>query len=153
LGGITESWSRDNSREIELGGIKKGDTIQALAAAIGKFDPAQLEETVARYNELCAAGQDSDFDRPSANLLAMDTPPFYAIEMYPSIFSTCGGPRKNGKAQVLDTKHNPIPRLYVAGACGHSAAHVYATFGQNWAEIMAFGRISGRNAAAEKPWS
>jgi len=88
-----------------------------------------------------------------SNLVPLDTPPYYAMQMWPAVYSTCGGPRKNEKAQVLDPMGNPIPRLYEAGVIGHSAAHVYSTFGQNWAEIMAFGRIAGRNAAAEKPWS
>jgi succinate dehydrogenase/fumarate reductase flavoprotein subunit len=165
LGGIAEQWSEDNSRETELGWIKKADTIGGLAAEIGAgLDAAEFEETVNRYNGFCAAGEDLDFGRPAeatgfgapepyANLVALDTPPFYAMEMWPAIYSTCGGPRKNGKAQILDTKGNPIPRLYEAGVLGHSAAHVYSTFGQNWAEIMAFGRIAGRNAAAEEPWA
>jgi len=165
LGGIPEPWSKDSSREIELGWVKKGDTIRELAAAIGaEIDPAVLEESVARWNGFCAAGKDLDFGRAVrvANrwgggsyrgLEAIDTPPFYGIEMYPGGFSTCGGPRKNGKSQVLDTKRNPIPRLYGAGSLGHSAGFAYSTIGQNWAELIAFGRIAGRNAAAEKPWS
>jgi len=165
LGGL-EPWSQDNTKEIEKGWIKKANTIAELAAAIGEptLDPAVLEETIKRYNEYCANGEDPEFGRPkelagmgaaqpSPNLVPLDTPPYYAMQMWPAVYSTCGGPRKNEKAQVLDPMGNPIPRLYEAGVIGHSAAHVYSTFGQNWAEIMAFGRIAGRNAAAEKPWS
>jgi len=164
LGGM-DPWSADNSAEVEKGWIKKADNIRDLAAAIGADINADiLEATVAKYNEYCAAGEDPAFHRPAEmagmmggdptpNLVAIDTPPFYALELYPAIYSSVGGPRKNGKGQVLDTYGNPIPRLYVAGVIGHSAATVYSTFGQNWAEIMGFGRISGTNAAGEQPWA
>ena len=75
------------------------------------------------------------------------------MKLYPGGFNTLGGPRKNAKAQVLDTKRNPIPRLYVAGVLGSTMGPTYCVSGYNYAELMAFGRIAGRNAAAEKPWS
>lgn len=153
LGGISETWSKDNSREIELGWIKKGDTVRELALALGDdVDPPLLEESVSRWNGFCAAGKDTDFGRRE-KLGPIETPPFYGLKMYPGGFNTLGGPRKNGRAQVLDTKKNTIPRLYAAGALGSIAGHIYSVVGHNWAELMSFGRIAGRNAAAEKPWS
>ena len=153
LGGISEQWSEDNSREIALGWVKKGDSIRDLAAAIGgRIDPSLLEASVIRWNGFCAMGRDEDFNR-NEKMAPLETPPFYGIEMYPGGFSTCGGPVKNGKAQVLDTKGMPIPRLYTAGVLGSTAGHIYSMAGHNWAEFMAFGRIAGRNAAAEKHWT
>lgn len=153
LGGISEPWSEDNIKEIDLCWIKKGDTIRKLAEAVGMdIDPAVLEETVAKWNGFCRSGKDLDFGR-NEKLAPIETPPFYAVDIYPGLFNTCGGPRKNGKAQVLDTKKNPIPRLYTAGVLGSTAGHIYCISGHNWAELLAFGRIAGRNAAAEKPWS
>jgi succinate dehydrogenase/fumarate reductase flavoprotein subunit len=153
LGGISQKWSDDNSREVELGWIKKGNTIRDLAAAIGaQIDPSLLEESITRWNGFCAAGKDLDFNR-SEKRTPIAMPPFYGVEMYPGGFNTCGGPRKNAKAQVLDTRKNLIPRLYAAGALGSSAGHIYSLAGHNWGELLAFGRIAGRNAAAEKSWS
>jgi succinate dehydrogenase/fumarate reductase flavoprotein subunit len=153
LGGISETWSKDNSREVEAGWIKKGGSVGELAALLGDdIDPALLEDSVIRWNGFCAAGKDQDFGR-SERLAPIETPPFYGLKMYPGGFNTLGGPRKNGKAQVLDTKKNPIPRLYSAGALGSIAGHIYCVVGHNWSELMSFGRIAGRNAAAEKPWS
>jgi succinate dehydrogenase/fumarate reductase flavoprotein subunit len=152
LGGIAEKWSDDNSKEIGLGWVKKGNTIRELAKEIGAItDPDQLEKSVESWNGFCATGKDQEFGRKE-KLGPITTPPFYAVEMYPGGFSTCGGPRKNIKSQVLDTKRNPIPRLYTAGVLGSTAGHIYGLAGHNWAEFMAFGRIAGRNAAAEKPW-
>jgi succinate dehydrogenase/fumarate reductase flavoprotein subunit len=153
LGGISETWSKDNSREIQLGWVKKGNTIRDLAVAIGDdIDPARLEDSVTRWNGFCATGKDLDFAR-SEKLAPIATPPFYGVKLYPGGFNTLGGPRKNGKAQVLDVKNNPIPRLYTAGALGSTEGHIYCVVGYNWAELQAFGRIAGRNAAAEKAWS
>ena len=44
-----------------------------------------------------------------------------------------------------------IPRLYSAGDLGSIYAYLYQGTG-NIGECLAFGRIAGRNAAAEKAW-
>jgi hypothetical protein len=64
-----------------------------------------------------------------------------------------GGARRNGKAQILDPDRKPILRLYSAGSFGSVMGRIYSVFGGNMAELCAFGRIAGRNAAAEKSWS
>ena len=48
------------------------------------------------------------------------------------IASTFGGPKINGKAEVVNTENRTIPGLYAAGAAGG---------------CMVFGRVAGRNAA------
>ena len=85
------------------------------------------------------------------NLVPLDTPPYYALRLMPCMNTTKGGPVKNAKAQILDTHGEVIPRLYEAGTLGHTAAQVYCIFGANLAECFNFGRIAGRNAAAETP--
>ena len=153
LGGAPDGWSKDNSAEIEKGWIKKGNTIEELAKAIGEdMDPAVLKATVEKYNQYCKAGKDPDFGREPKSLAPIEKPPYYALKTWPGIFNTCGGPRKNEKAQVLDLNQKPISRLYAAGTISHSSGHLYGTFGQNMAENFSFGNIAGRNVAAEKPW-
>jgi len=149
LGG-TEPWSEDNSEEIKKGWIKRGDTIEALAAAIGTpMDAAILKTTVETYNKYCREGKDPDFGRPASGLAPLETPPFYAVPKYPGLVSTTGGPVVNGKNQVLDPDGKPVPRLYAAGTCGSVVTRVYSVTGGNLGGCMASGRISGRNAAAE----
>lgn len=46
---------------------------------------------------------------------------------------------------------SPIPRLYSAGELGSIYSYLYQGTG-NIGECLAFGRIAGRNAAAEQPW-
>jgi predicted oxidoreductase len=78
--------------------------------------------------------------------------PFYAVELSPSMLNTQGGPRRNEKGQIVRPNGKPIPRLYSAGELGSIYSHLYQGTG-NIGECLAFGRVSGRNAAAETPWS
>ena len=150
LGGY-DPWSEDNSVEIKKGWIRKGNTIEALAKAIGDpMDAATLKINVETYNGYCEAGVDKMFGRDARSLAPIKTPPFYAVPLYPGLVSTTGGPAINGKHQVLDPDGEPIPRLYAAGTCGSVVTRVYSVTGGNIGGCMASGRISGRNAAAEK---
>jgi len=144
-------WSADSSAELEKGWILKGDTIRELAAKMGK-DPDALEKTVAKWNQSCAAGNDSEFNRPAKRMAPIKNPPYYAMELVPAFTNTLGGPRHNQHAQVLDTNRKPIPRLYSAGELGSIFSYHYQGAG-NFGECVAFGRIAGERAAAEKPWS
>jgi succinate dehydrogenase/fumarate reductase flavoprotein subunit len=142
-------WSADNSRELAKGWVKRADSIAALAALIG-LDPPVLSETVARWNRDCEAGQDSHFGR-KLMLSPLAQGPYYAVEMSPSMLNTQGGPRRNEKGQIVRPNGTPIPRLYSAGELGSIYSYLYQGTG-NIGECLAFGRISGRNAAAEQRW-
>jgi predicted oxidoreductase len=152
LGGY-EGWSEDNIKELERGWIKKEDTIEALAASIGgEMDPALLKTTIETYNSYCAKGKDLEFGRSPEKLLPVETPPYYAVPLYPGLVCTCGGPRRSAKAEVLDPYGNPIPRLFSAGNCGSIYGRTYSVGGGNLGELCAFGRIAGRNVAALQSW-
>jgi succinate dehydrogenase/fumarate reductase flavoprotein subunit len=95
---------------------------------------------------------DAEFDRPGNNLFPINRPPFYGAELAMTCTNTQGGPKHNGKAQTLDGDSKPIPRLYTPGEFGSFFGFLYPG-GSNIPEAIAFGRIAGENAAAEKPWS
>jgi hypothetical protein len=154
-------WSEDNLAEIDEGWIIKADTIEELGSKIecknffGEvvgMDAAGLAETVDMYNQYCAAGEDSDFGRSQANLVPLNNPPFYALEMAIGNINTNGGPVHNKDAQTLDVDGRPIPRLYSPGEFGSIFGHLYF-WGGNFPEALAFGRIAGENAAGEEPWT
>ena len=142
-------WSDDNRAELAKGWIKRADDLAGLARLVG-LDPATLVETVDRWNRCCAARHDSDFGR-SLMLAPIVAPPFHAIELLPSMLNTQGGPRRNEKGQIVRPDGSPIGRLYSAGELGSIYSYLYQGTG-NIGECLAFGRISGRNAAAETPW-
>ena len=142
-------WSHDNSKEIARGWIRKGDTLRELAEKIG-IPADNLEETVSRWNQYCRDECDPEFGRDPLTMVAIDTPPYYEVIQWPSA-NTLGGARRNKDAQVLNPDGEPIPRLYSSGEFGSIYGFLYQR-GGNLAECIAFGRIAGKNVAAEKPW-
>jgi predicted oxidoreductase len=142
-------WSGDNRKELAQGWITRAETLTALAQTLG-LAPAVLEATVARWNAHCHAGVDSDYGRTKM-LCPIQQAPFYAVELSPSMLNTQGGPRRNAKAQIVCPNGSPIPRLYSAGELGSIYSYLYQGTG-NIGECLAFGRIAGRHAAAERPW-
>jgi succinate dehydrogenase/fumarate reductase flavoprotein subunit len=142
-------WSLDNRAELAKGWIKGADTLEALAATVN-LNPATLAETVNRWNRDCAEGRDTEFGR-KLMLAPIVEGPFYAIELSPSMLNTQGGPRRNERAQIVRPNGTPIPRLYSAGELGSIYSYLYQGTG-NIGECLAFGRIAGRNAAAETVW-
>ena len=141
-------WSDDNSVELEKGWIVQADTLEELAEKLG-IDPEGLIAEVNTYNEYCANGVDEDYGRDPATLTAIETGPYYAMEVVASMLNTMGGPVRNERGEVLDTAGEPIPHLYSAGELGSIFGSIYQGSG-NLAECIAFGRISGANAAEAK---
>ena len=151
-------WSKSNRTEIEKGWILQGDTIEELALKIARqlenherMDAANLRETITKWNKYCEVGEDADFERAITTLGPIDTPPYYATVMYPGGPNTEGGPIRNAKSQIISILGNPIRRLYGAGEMGSVFSVTYEA-GGNIAECIIFGRIAGKNAAAETPW-
>ncbi len=152
-------WSQDNNAEIERGWILKGSNIEELAKIIAthrdnhsrmKLDT--LIETILRFNKFCNDGVDRDFGRPKEFLGPLATPPYYAVAEYPGGPNTEGGLIKNAKSQVINIFGKPIPRLYAAGEIASAWNFLYQA-GGNLAECVICGRIAGKNATQEKPWT
>jgi succinate dehydrogenase/fumarate reductase flavoprotein subunit len=142
-------WSQDNRAELAKGWIKTADSLTALASAVG-LDPGALEDSVNRWNRYCDTGPDAEFGR-TLMVQPIIQKPFYAVELSPTMLNTQGGPRRNEKGQIVRPDGTPIARLYSAGELGSIYSYLYQGTG-NIGECLAFGRISGRNAAAETPW-
>ena len=94
--------------------IAVADTLDELADAMG-VDKENLKKTVARYNEVCAMGEDVDFGKPSQYLHALEKGPFYAVQCEPSAWSTFGGIRTDDKLRALKPDNTPMQGLYVVG--------------------------------------
>jgi 3-oxosteroid 1-dehydrogenase len=143
--------------------LTRADSWAQLAARTG-LPPAKLAATIARFNEHARAGTDPDFRRgesaydryygdprvtPNPTLKALETPPFYALPVYPGDIGTNGGLATNEYAQVLDEAGSAIPGLY---ACGNTAAtlmgHSYPAAGATLGPGMTFGFIAARHALA-----
>ena len=134
--------------ELQKGWIVSGETVAELASNIG-VPPVILENTVQLWNRYCQVGKDLDFGRNPLELVPLDSPPFYAIKLFPGGSNTLGGPRKNSRAQVVNPFGEPILGLYAAGECGSVFGMLYPAGGGNLAECIAFGRIAAENAVRE----
>jgi len=143
-------WSKDNRKELEAGWIKMGRNLGELAGKLG-IRADILQETVGQYNLRCVQGYDPEFDRDPRTLVPLLQPPFFAVEAWPCVTNTQGGPRRDARARVLDVWGKPIRRLYSAGELGSLWNRVYLG-SNNVKECLAFGRIAARNIVAEPPW-
>jgi succinate dehydrogenase/fumarate reductase flavoprotein subunit len=151
-------WSQDNITEIDKGWVIKAGTLEELVKKIRAdadnndlMRPSVLGKTIKKYNRFCQRGKDADFHRPPWSLTPIENPPYYAVKLWPGGPNTQGGPKRNKKAQVMRPDNTPVPRLYAAGELGSVWGMLYQG-GGNIAECIAFGRIAGANAAAEKAW-
>ncbi|WP_313371116.1 FAD-binding protein, partial [Sedimentibacter sp.] len=145
---VYDSWSEGNIEEIEKGYIIKADSIDELAKKIG-VDSANLKKTIKDYNKFCNDKKDTDFNRNPKTLKPITKAPYYAMELVPSFTNTQGGPERNKNGEILDVNGKPIPHLYSAGELGSMFSSIYQGTG-NLGEAVAFGRISGKNAAKIK---
>ena len=124
------------------------DTLEDLAKKAG-IDPAGLKATVARYNELVAAGKDTDFNKDEVEL-PIAKAPFYCVPLSPTLHHTMGGVRINTNAQVLRPDGSIIPGLY---ACGEVTGGIHGSNrvgGNALTDGVVFGRTAGKNAANDK---
>jgi len=149
--GIRYEWSEDNLQEVANGILKRADTLEGLAIALG-IDPEPLVASVSRWNEQCALGNDAEHGRPGGTMTPVRTPPFYGAPVWATLSNTQGGPVHDAQSRIMDVYGQPIPRLYAAGELGSAFGHLYLS-GANIAECFVTGRIAGRNAAALPPWT
>ena len=135
---------------LKRGVVKQFDTIESLAEG-NRINASNLLETVERYNASVRGGRDVDFGKPlQEDLQPLDHPPFYAIRLTPKVHHCMGGVQIDGCARVIDIEsHRPIEGLFAAGEITggiHGASRLGSVA---IIDCLVFGRIAGRNAAAE----
>ena len=144
------------------GFMKKGGTIEELAAAIG-IEPAALRATVDRFNGFVAAGRDEDFHRgeraydnwlgdpynkPSATLGTVEKGPFYAMEVLPGDVGTYGGVVTDPEARVLREDGSVIEGLYATGISTASVmGRAYPGAGSSVGPSFLWGWVAAKHAA------
>ena len=140
-----------------------GATLAELADRIG-VPAAELEATVARFNEHVSAGQDPDFGRgrssfdhfngdrrlppPFTTLGPLTDAPFHAIKVECGTLGTNGGPRVDAKARVVASAGGVIDGLFAAGnVMAAPTGMAYGGAGGTLGPAITFGYIAGREAA------
>jgi flavocytochrome c len=136
---------------LKRGTVTAYHTLTDLASAHA-MPEGRLERTVQKYNQAIDEGVEDPFGKPLARgAKPLDTPPFYAIRLWPKVHYTPGGVGIDSKARVIDLQGRPIPGLFAAGeVCGgiHGASRLGSCA---LTECIVFGRIAGQQAAARKP--
>ena len=145
---------------IACGYVKVSDTIEGLSEQINT-DPAVLAKSIEKMSGYAKDGKDPEFGRgdsaydryygdatvePNPCLGPIDTPPYYAIEIYPGDLGTRGGLQVDVDARVLKESGEPIEGLYAVGNC--SAAVMGPTYpgaGGTIGPAMTFGFIVAEN--------
>lgn len=108
--GPKEVWAGAATSENAL----TADTLEELAEKMGVPVDAFVA-SIEHWNEMCDAGEDSDFHFPGRMMHRIDTAPFYATKEMASCLCTAGGLQITPSSEVLDTSAQPIPGLYAIG--------------------------------------
>jgi hypothetical protein len=95
---------------------KRADTLVDLALKMD-VDPKTFVETIEKYNQCCADGNDPDFGKNAEYLKPVKKPPFYAFWGQRFTEVTHGGIAVNEDGEMLDTNGNVMPGLYAGGDC------------------------------------
>lgn len=146
----------------DAGIAARADNLTDLGARIG-VPVSAFFETMTRFNQNAAAGEDPDFDRgrsaydryygdptikPNPNLRPLVKGPFYAVKVVLSDLGTCGGLKTDERARVLREDGGVIAGLY---AIGNTAANAFGTTypgaGATIAQGLVYGYIAVRDAA------
>lgn len=117
------------------GYLTQAQTLSELAAKLG-IDQANLAETVTRFNEFAETGIDQDFARgstdyqritagdmshaPNPCLGPLETPPFYAVRLFPGDIGAATGFVTDETACILRQDGSRIEKLYACGNDMHS---------------------------------
>lgn len=126
----------------------KADTLEELAVLCG-IEPAVLQASVDRYNELCEKGEDTDFGKAAELMVPIKTAPFYAVRAYCVTRGIAGGIKTTTSAEVVREDGSIIPGLYASGAIASRPFYGGAYQGAAALSVAAnMGFIAGSNAAA-----
>ncbi len=130
---------------------KSAPTLTKLAEA-AELPADTLASTVARYNGFVDLGKDEEFGRIKARMRRapqkIETPPFYAIQIFPVTRKSMGGIAIDMSARALDENGVPVAGLYAAGEVT-GAAGINGSVGMSGTFLgpsLMTGRIAGQTA-------
>ncbi|ATA25976.1 flavocytochrome c [Brenneria goodwinii] len=132
---------------IARGFVISADSPRELADKLD-MDLHAFLATLERYNVFVDKQNDEDFGRKTALRQPINQGPFYAIRIAPGVHHTMGGVTINPDAAVLDDQQRVIPGAYAAGEVVGGIHGGNRIGGNAVADIIIFGILAGRHAAA-----
>ncbi|MBT8470619.1 MAG: FAD-binding protein, partial [Deltaproteobacteria bacterium] len=143
--------------------LYKAATLDALCEQL-EIPAVTVTSTITRFNEHAVEGEDPDYKRgrsaqdryygdprvkPNCSLGPIETPPFYAVQIYPGDLGTKGGLVTDAHSRVLKADGRVIPGLYAAGNSSSSVmGRSYPGAGGTIGPALTFGFLAAENAAA-----
>ncbi|WP_294664227.1 flavocytochrome c [uncultured Fusobacterium sp.] len=128
--------------------LVKADTIKEAADFFG-IDAAELEKTVAKYNQYAKDGKDLEFNKRGKLTPFEAKGPFYIMKAVPAVHHTMGGVKIDENARVINTKGEVIKGLYGAGEVTGDIHGTNRLGSDAIADITVFGRIAGQNVVKD----
>jgi flavocytochrome c len=134
--------------------IKKANALDELARKIDVDVPTFVDE-VEKYNAAFDAGLKKEiaFGKSLELSKKLDTPPYYAIQLFPLARKNFGGVKTDIRCRVLNRYFEPILGLYAAGeVAGMAGGHINGEAGLEGTMLgpaIFSGRVAGGWAAHE----
>lgn len=146
------------------GYLTEGATLDELAARLG-IEAQGLQRSVQQVNQYAQTGVDPEFHRGTTayennigdataghknpNLGALNTPPFYAVRLYPGDIGASTGLLTDTHARVLGADALPIAGLYAVGNDMHSImGGIYTAPGITIGPGLVFAYLAASDAVA-----
>jgi flavocytochrome c len=135
--------------------IKRGSTLEELGEKTGVRDVKNFVAEIEEYNKCFDAGLDQEpkFGKSLKGSKKFDTPPFYAIQIFPLARKNFGGVKTDLRCRVLNKYFEPIAGLYAAGeVAGMAGGHINGKAGLEGTMLgpsLFSGRVAGAWAANE----
>jgi 3-oxo-5alpha-steroid 4-dehydrogenase len=147
-------WGMPALLNIALAGTRRARTVAGLAKKL-EIEPAALEVTVRTYNAHAAHGADPEHGKLRAHLRAMDTPPYFALNLslrnkwgFSGTMPYGGLTVDEDTGAVTRTDGTPIEGLYAAGRSAVGVCSESNFSGLSIADAVFSGRRAARAAAA-----
>ncbi|MEJ5176707.1 flavocytochrome c [Erwinia sp. MYb416] len=132
---------------IAKGFVISAPTPHELAVKLN-MDQETLQTTLGRYNQFVEQQKDEDFGRTTALRHPLNKGPYFAIRIAPGVHHTMGGVTINTDTAVLDAQKQVINGAWAAGEVVGGIHGANRIGGNAVADIIIFGILAGRNAAA-----
>lgn len=141
------SWDEASANaDVEAGALYYGETIEALAEAIG-VPAGNLANQLTLWNSMAEEGADTQYGRLTG--VEPISGPFYAYKNVAYNLGSLGGLKINVNTEVIDVNGNVIPHLYAAGLnAGGWIGPYYPGSGTAVMGTVHWGRKAGAAAAA-----
>jgi len=132
---------------IAKGFVISAPTPHELAVKLN-MDQETLQTTLGRYNQFVEQQKDEDFGRTTALRHPLNKAPYFGLRIAPGVHHTMGGVTINTDTAVLDAQKQVINGAWAAGEVVGGIHGANRIGGNAVADIIIFGILAGRNAAA-----